>query len=372
MQLNGVPKSTRLLLLAFMGVTASIAAHAAPSKPWGKTAEGQPVRLYTVTNHHMSATITNYGGIVTSLNVPDKAGKTTDVVLGYPTLAGYLKNEGNPYFGALIGRYGNRIAKGTFSLVGQSYKLATNDHVNHLHGGKKGYDKVVWDVLPSKDTNKLTLRYVSKDGEEGYPGKLVSTVTYTITDDNGLRVDYSAVTDKPTVVNLTHHSYFNLDGAGNGDILGTRLQINASKYTPIDAGAIPTGVLDDVEKTPFDFRTSTAIGKRVNDKDEQLINGKGYDHNFVLDGAGLRRAATAVGSKSGRVMDVWTTEPGLQFYCGNYLSGQVGKGGKPYKYRYGFCLEAQHYPDSPNEPAFPSTELKPGETYKQTTIYKFH
>ncbi len=364
-----------LLLAAAPLAMPAFAKDTVTSKPWGKTPDGKRVSLYTLTNAKGAhATITTYGGIVTTLYVPDKSGKLGDIVLGYDNLKGYITNVGNPYFGAIIGRYGNRIAKGKFTLDGKTYTLAINNPPNHLHGGNKGFDKVVWMGSPvrAKGGAGVALSYLSKDGEEGYPGNLKVKVVYTLTDDNSLKVEYTATTDKDTVVNLTHHSYFNLDGAGKGDILGTKLTIAADKYTPIDVTAIPTGELASVAGTPFDFRTPVPIGKRINDKNEQLKNGNGYDHNFVLDGTGLRKVAETVASTSGRVMDVWTTEPGLQFYTSNYLDGSaIGKGRMPYKRRYAFCLEAQDFPDSPNEASFPSAELKPGETYTQTTVYKF-
>jgi aldose 1-epimerase len=342
---------------------------------FGKTAEGQDVDLYTLVNSRgVEAKITNYGGIVTSLKVPDRSGKLADIVLGFDNLDAYLK--GHPYFGAIIGRYGNRIAKGRFSLNGVEYKLAVNNGENHLHGGIKGFDKVVWSAKTRKFAKgaALELTYVSKDGEEGYPGNLSVKVVYTLTDANELRIDYSATTDKATVLNLTHHSYFNLAGQGNGDILNHRLLVNAARFTPTDAGSIPTGELRPVRRTPFDFTRSTAIGARINQDYEQLKLGKGYDHNFVLNGRMgiLRRAARVEEATTGRVMEVWTTEPGLQFYTGNYLDGTLtGKDGKVYQYRYGFCLETQHYPDSPNQPKFPTTVLRKGGRYQTTTIYRF-
>jgi aldose 1-epimerase len=348
----------------------------APKKEsFGKTREGRAVELYTLTNRNgVEAKITTYGGTVVSLKVPDRAGKLDDVVLGFDRLEDYQKNTA--YFGALIGRYGNRIAKGRFTLDGVEYKLTTNNGENHLHGGVKGFDKVVWNAraLKAADVPALELTYLSKDGEEGYPGNLSVRVIYTLTDKNELRIDYSATTDKDTVVNLTHHSYFNLAGQGNGDILGHQLMINADRFTPTDAGAIPTGELRGVKATPFDFTRMTAIGAHINEDEEQLKFGKGYDHNWVINGrAGtLRQAATVFEPTTGRLMEVWTTEPGVQFYTGNYLDGSdVGKGGKVYKHRYGFCLETQHYPDSPNKPDFPSTTLKKGGRYRTTTIYRF-
>jgi aldose 1-epimerase len=342
---------------------------------FGKTADGQNVDIYTLTNSRgAEVKITNYGGIVTSLKVPDRKGQLADVVLGFDNLDAYLK--GHPYFGAIIGRYGNRIARGRFTLHGVEYKLAVNNGENHLHGGIKGFDKVVWDAksrkLPSGAALELT--YVSKDGEEGYPGNLSAKVVYTLTNANELKIEYSATTDKDTVVNLTHHSYFNLAGQGNGDILNHRLFVNAARFTPTDAGSIPTGELRSVRGTPFDFTRATAIGARINQDDEQLKLGKGYDHNFVLNGSlgTMRRAARVSEPTSGRVMEVWTTEPGLQFYTGNFLDGTLtGKDGKVYQQRYGFCLETQHYPDSPNKPKFPTTVLRKGARYHTVTIYRF-
>ncbi len=342
---------------------------------WGKTADGESVDIYTLKNRNgMEARITNYGGIVVSLTAPDRNKKYEDVVLGFNDLDSYLK--GHPYFGALIGRYGNRIAKGRFKLNGVEYKLAVNNGENHLHGGIKGFDKVVWtaSISPSRLGPSITLTYLSKDGEEGYPGNLTSRVVYTLTQRNELRIDYSVSTDKDTVTNLTHHSYFNLAGDGVGDILNHQLTIKADRFTPTDAGSIPTGELRKVVGTPFDFLKATAIGARINDSDEQIKLGNGYDHNYVVNGASgvLRMAASVYEPTTGRVMDVLTTEPGIQFYTGNFLDGTLtGKSGKTYQKRTGFCLETQHYPDSPNQPAFPTTTLKKGATYKSTTIYRF-
>ena len=342
---------------------------------FGKTADGESVDLFTLTNRNgMEAKITNYGGIVTTLTAPDRNNKYADVVLGFNDLDSYLK--GHPYFGALVGRYGNRIAKGRFTLNGIEYKLAVNNGENHLHGGIKGFDKVVWTArsMRTKLGPALSLTYVSKDMEEGYPGNLTVKVVYTLTNNNELRIDYSASTDKDTVTNLTHHSYFNLAGEGTGDILNHQLLLKASRFTPTDAGSIPTGELRNVQGTPFDFLKSTAIGARINQDEEQLKFGGGYDHNWVVNGrAGtLRQAASVYESTSGRVMDVWTTEPGIQFYTGNFLDGTLtGKSGKAYARRNGFCLETQHYPDSPNKPKFPTTTLRKGATYRSTTIYRF-
>ena len=346
------------------------------SEPFG-TKEGTPVELYTLRNTKgMEARITNYGGIVVSLKVPDRTGKFGDVVLGFDGLDGYLSpayTKSNPYFGALIGRYGNRIGKARFTLGGKEYKLAANNGVNHLHGGVKGYDKVLWEARPlSGEEPALELHYLSKDGEEGYPGNLDVKAVYTVTNENGLKVEFTATTDKETVVNLTHHSYFNL--AGKGDILGHEVMINSDKTTPVDSGLIPTGELRPVKGTPFDFNTPTAIGARIGQDDEQLKFGKGYDHNWVINkSAGeLALMARVYEPTSGRILEVLSTEPGLQFYSGNFLDGSLtGKGGWVYQFRNGFCMEPQHYPDSPNKPKFPSTRLKPGETYRNTIIYRF-
>ena len=338
-------------------------------------ADGKQVYLYTLSNANgMTAKITNYGAIVQTLTAPDKNGKIEDVVLGYDKLADYLK--ATPYFGAIVGRYGNRIAKGKFTLDGVEYSLATNNGVNHLHGGIKGFDKVVWDAEPimGEKSQSLKLTYLSKDGEEGYPGNLSCTVIYSLTDKNELQIEYKATTDKATPVNLTHHGYFNLSGNCKSDILDHELWINAATFTPVDSTLIPTGDFASVENTPFDFNSPTAIGARINEENEQLKYGLGYDHNWVLndvDGS-MKLQASLYEKNSGRLMEIYTVEPGLQFYSGNFLDGSnVGKGGKVYKYRNGLCLETQHFPDSPNKPEFPSTILKPGETYHTKTIYKF-
>ena len=345
-------------------------------EPFGTTPDGRQADIYTLTNSRgCEIKITNYGGIVVSLKVPDKNGNIDDIVLGYDNLNDYI--EDNPYFGALIGRYGNRIAKGKFTLEGQQYTLATNNNENHLHGGLKGFDKVVWDAKEIKNTDGvgLELEYLSKDGEEGYPGNLSVKVNYFFTNTNHLNIDYFATTDKTTIVNLTHHSYFNLAGAGNGDILNHELMLNADNFTPVDEGLIPTGELRPVKGTPMDFTQSTPIGSRIQQFYRQLVLGKGYDHNWIInDYDGSPKVAARVSEPtSGRVMEVHTTEPGIQFYSGNFLDGSnTGKGGKVYKHRYGFCLETQHFPDSPNKPEFPSVILKPGEQYRHTCIYKFY
>ena len=371
-------KISRILVAVLWLLALTLVAHAQAGitkTSFGKTDAGENIDLYTLRNTHgVEAKITNYGGIVVSLKVPDRTGKFDDVVLGFKDLADYLKP--GPYFGALIGRYGNRIAKGRFTLNGVEYKLAVNNGENHLHGGIKGFDKVIWagNELKMKTGPALVLDYISNDGEEGYPGKLTVRVIYTLTNNNELKIDYSATTDKDTVINLTHHSYFNLAGEGNGDILNTRVTINADRFVPTDAGSIPLGELRKVSGTPFDFLTPHAIGERINQDDEQIKFGSGYDHTWVINGRPgvMRFAATAYEPTSGRVMQVWTTEPGMQFYTGNFLDGTLtGKAGKLYPRRSGFCFETQHYPDSPNHPSFPTTTLKKGTTYRSTTIYRF-
>ena len=333
----------------------------------------EQISLYTLKNAQGTvAQITNYGGKVVSLWLKDRNGSYEDVVLGYPDLDGFL-NAKEKYFGALIGRYGNRIRNGKLTLDGQEYTLATNNGANHLHGGNKGYDAVVWQANQI-DGQTLELAYLSKHMEEGYPGNLSIKVSYRLTDADELRIEYWATTDRATVVNLTHHSFFNLRGAGNGSIDNHLLQINAPYYTPVDEGLIPTGQIATVENTPMDFQELTAIGTRVDQDFEQLKFGLGYDHNFVLNqsAVGLNYAARVVEPISGRVMEVYTNEPGLQFYGGNFLDGSIlGKEDKPYKYRTAFCLETQHFPDSPNQPHFPDTRLNPGEEYYSICIYKF-
>ncbi|MFL5340461.1 MAG: aldose epimerase family protein [Gemmataceae bacterium] len=341
-------------------------------KEYGTMPDGMTIDLYTLTNARgMTAKIINYGGIITELHVPDKDGKLADVVLGFDDLKGYL--GGHPYFGAIVGRYCNRIAKGRFTLDGHEYKLATNNGPNHLHGGDKGFDKKSWKAEPVKKTHgaALKLTYHSPDGEEGYPGNVDAIVTYTLTDANELRIDYEATTDKPTPINLTNHTYFNLAGIKDGDILGHELQLMADKYTPADDTLIPTGKIEPVEGTPFDFRKPKPMGQDLAKTGGDPV---GYDLNFVLNSGGgkLTPAARVTEPKTGRVMDVLTTEPGIQFYTGNFLDGSnKGKGGVAYAKHFAFCLETQHFPDSPNHPDFPSTILKPGQTYKTTTVYKF-
>ncbi|HMO60882.1 MAG TPA: aldose epimerase family protein [Ferruginibacter sp.] len=336
------------------------------SEQWGE-ADGKAVYLYTLTNANgVQVKITNYGGIVTSWIIPDKNSKPGNIVLGFDSLSNYLAQP--PYFGAIIGRYGNRIAKGKFAIEGNSYTLAANNGVNHLHGGNKGFDKVVWEAAPAVDsTATLTLHYLSKDGEEGYPGNLDVTVVYTLTNSNELLIEYTAQTDKPTIVNLTNHSYFNLTGDISNTILNHTLQINADKYTPVDKGLIPTGELKGVQNTPFDFLQPHTIGERI-----AKVDG-GYDHNFVLSRASkdMELVAALSDSLSGRKLEVYTTEPGLQFYSGNFLDGTIKtSNGKSINKYAGLCLETQHFPDSPNQPAFPSTVLKPGEKYHTVTKYK--
>jgi aldose 1-epimerase len=344
--------------------------------PFGKLADGTPIQLYVLTNRNgVQAAITNFGARLVSMKVPDKNGKLADVILGYSSVEGYEKDTA--YFGAIAGRFANRIAKGRFTLNGVTYKLPINNGVNSLHGGTKGFDKLVWQAREmAKSANPaIELTPTSPDGDQGYPGTLHVRVVYKLTDQNALRIQYWATTDKPTVINLTNHAYFNLDGQGNGNILDTVLMINADEYTPTDKTQIPTGQIVSVKGTPFDFLKPTPIGARIDENNPQLKMAGGYDHNWVLDRdhkTGLVLAARAYSPKSGRVLTVDTTEPGIQFYSGNFLDGTlVGKGGKAYKYRYGFTVETQHYPDSPNHPNFPSTALKPGQEYRQTTVFRF-
>jgi aldose 1-epimerase len=342
------------------------------SSQYDTTIAGKAVKLYTLKNKSgASVSITNYGGRVVSLLVPDKDNKLTDVVLGYDSISSYRK-QGEPFFGALIGRYGNRIGKGKFTLEGKEYQLQLNNGPNTLHGGDDGFFSKVWDA--KQEGQKLELTYVSEDGEAGYPGKLTVTVVYTLTDENELQIDYTATTDKTTIVNLTNHAYFNLSGEGNATILDHELMIAADAITPVDSTLIPTGKLLPVKGTAFDFNQAKAIGRDINMKDEQLIFGKGYDHNFALKANdGTTPVAKVKSPITGITMEVYTTEPGLQFYCGNFMTGidKDGKGGKSYPHRSAFCLETQHFPDAPNHSNFTSTVLKPGETYKTSTSYKF-
>lgn len=373
---SGIFKSTLIASLSLLLLATSCTKKEAMQQPgtivkseFGTMPDSTKVNLYTLVNHSgITMKVTNYGGIITSLMVPDKNGKTADIVLGFDSLSSYIAKT--PYFGALIGRYGNRIAKGKFTLDGTEYDLAKNDGPNHLHGGVKGYDKVVWDAEEFKTDSAVGIKFhrLSKDGEEGYPGNLDVTVTYTLNDNNTLVFDYTATTDKATPVNLTQHSYFNL--AGGGDIKSHELMISASKFNVVDSTLIPTGELREVKGTPFDFTASKPIGR-----DLDATGGKpiGYDHNFILDTKSIQdMAVKVVEPNSGRTVEVYTDQPGVQFYSGNFLDGTLnGKSGAVYQQYSGFCLETQHFPDSPNQPAFPSTILKPGEKYHTTTIYKF-
>jgi len=359
------------VLLAAVGMTAE-AKTKVTSQPFGKLPAGTPVEIYTLSDGAYEARIATYGGIVVSLKTPDRNGKSADVVLGFDDVDGYVANFNGPsdaYFGAIIGRYANRIAHGSFTLDGQKYSLPKNNGENTLHGGPHGFNNIVWKAKPV--VNGVELRYRSKDGEAGFPGNLTATVRYTLVKGD-LRIEYSATTDKTTVVNLTNHSYFNL--AGQGDILKHELTLHASRFTPVDAGLIPTGQWKAVESTPFDFRKPTAVGARINSDDTQLHLGRGYDHNWVLDSKSgqLAEAAEVYDPSSGRVLKVLTDQPGIQFYSGNFLDGSIkGKGGTPDVLHAALCLETQHFPDSPNHPDFPSTELKPGERYHTVTIYSF-
>jgi aldose 1-epimerase len=341
------------------------------SQPFGHTADGAAIELYHLVNANgLEAAIMTYGGTLVSLRVPDRDGTLADIVLGFDSLAPYLGDH--PYFGALVGRVGNRIAGGRFTLNGDTYTLALNDGANHLHGGPGGFHRAVWQARerPSESGPSLELHYLSRDGEEGYPGNLDVTVIYTLTDRNALRIDYTATTDRDTVVNLTHHAYFNLAGE---DILSHQLELDGRWFVPTDDNLIPLGELRPVEGTPMDFTTQTTIGDRIADDDEQLRRAGGYDHTWVMDktpGA-MGHAARVYEPTSGRVLEVYTTEPGVQFYSGNMLDGTAGKGGRRYTKHTGLCLETQHFPDSPNQPSFPSTVLHPGETYQQTTIFQF-
>lgn len=342
-------------------------------QPFGQTKDGQAVDLYTLTNDQgISSQITNYGGTIVTLHTPNRQGVMGDIVLGFDTLAEYQALS--PFFGCIAGRYANRLANGTFTLDGVTYSLATNNGPNHLHGGLRGFDKVVWQAATTETTDGLALqlRYLSQDGEEGYPGNLNVTVTYTLTNHNELRIDYHATTDKPTILNLTNHTYFNL--AGQGKILDHLMQIDADRFTPVTAALIPTGELPSVAGTPFDFRTPTAIGARIGQDHEQLRYGGGYDHNWVLNhpAQGLRPVITVTEPISGRRLGVATSQPGVQFYTGNMMPDALpGKGGQVYTKRSGFCLETQHFPDSPNQPHFPNTVLRPGEQYHETTVFSF-
>ena len=364
-----------ILLIAVCAMATSVSAETrtkVQKTSFGK-ADGHEVFLYTLKNTHgMEVSITNYGATVVAIKVADKKGKIEDIALGYDNVDGYVADKS--YFGVTAGRYANRIAKATFSLDGKTYHIPANDNGNALHGGKVGFNKRIWEEKDVPGKNAVQMTYTSPDGEEGFPGNLKVSVTFTLTDNNELRFDYAATTDKDTVLNLTNHSYFNLEGQGQGEILPTQLTIHASRMTPVDANLIPTGELKPVKGTPFDFTTEHTIGERINDEDEQLKLGRGYDHNFVIDRTkpGLVETAEAYDAKSGRVMEVLTDQPGVQFYTGNFLDGTShGKAGNNYPHRTGFCLETQHFPDSPNHPKFPTTELKPGQKFISTTIYRF-
>jgi len=364
-------RQVRLILVLCLGMLPiSVEAKTNVTKqPFGKVADGTPVEIYTLADGTIEARIITYGGIIQSLKVPDRNGNAQDVVLGFDSVDGYVSNPG-PFFGALIGRYANRIAHGQFQLDGHTYTLPKNDGDNTLHGGR-GFDKNVWKAREVE--NGVELTYVSNDGDQGFPGTLTAVVKYTLAG-NALHIDYSATTDKDTVVNLTNHSYFNLSGQGNGDILNEELKINASRFTPVNPNLIPTGVLAPVAGTPFDFRKLIVIGARINQNDEQLKNAKGYDDNWVLDKTAgqMTEAAEVYDPSSGRVLSVWTTQPGIQFYSGNFLDGSIkGKDGRVYGHRAALCLETQHYPDSPNQTSFPTTELKPGQRYHQVTEFRF-
>ena len=368
-------RRTMSLCTLFCGLVACVILFA--STALAQVKDFDSIKLYTLKNESgMTVRVTNYGAIVTSIIVPDRNGKQADVALGYDRVEDYINAVDKPYFGAVVGRYGNRIAKGEFTLDGETYSLLKNNGENHLHGGAIGFDKVVWTVDEYVEGQALTLSYLAKDKEEGYPGNLQLKITYTLADDNSLVVDYHATTDKATPVNVTQHTYFNLKGEGQGTILDHQLMLNAKKFTPVDESLIPTGEMPTVAGTPFDFTTPKAIGRDIGQQNEQLVFGLGYDHNWILDTDGkegeLSLAAEVHEPSSGRVMEIYTTEPGIQFYCGNFLDGRLkGKAGKPYVHRGGFCLETQHFPDSPNQPNFPSTILKPGETYDSKTVFKF-
>jgi aldose 1-epimerase len=375
-----MPRSHRIFLLFFIVLTigGSLPAQSASRRgvqqqPFG-TQEGRPVTLYTLTNAHgVEVRTMNYGGIILSIRVPDRKGEFADVVLGHDTLEGYIPNP--PYFGAIVGRYANRIANGTFTLDSKTYTLPKNNGPNTLHGGTtRTFDRVVWDAEPLKGKTGVTFSYLSKDGDDGFPGNLTATVSYTLTDSNELVIDYEATTDKATPINLSQHSYFNLKGEGNGDILDHEIMINADRFTPVDKNLIPTGEIRPVKGTPLDFTKPTKIGARIDDNYEQLVLAHGYDHNFVIErkGSGPVLAARVYEPTTGRALEVSTTQPGVQFYTGNFLDGTItGKQGHVYKKHYGFCLETQHFPDSPNHPSFPNTILRPGETFHEKTVFKF-
>ncbi|SDL30165.1 aldose epimerase family protein [Nonomuraea jiangxiensis] len=366
-----------LILVAMHHAQAAAVQPKITRKQFGTLADGRKVDLYTLRNSHgMRVNILTYGGILQSIQVPDRQGKFANVVLGFNNLSDYVNKSRTTYFGAIVGRYANRIAKGRFTLGGRTYQLATNDGPNHLHGGDQGFDKRLWTARPVKRPHGvgLELTYTSPDGEEHYPGTLRTKVVYTLTRDNKVRMDYTATTSKPTIVNLTNHAYFNLHGEGNGTILDHRLRIYASHYTPVDQTLIPTGEIARLKGTPLDFRKATTIGSRIDGKDQQIVYSGGYDHNYVLNrhGRGLNLAARVVEPGSGRVLKVLTDQPGLQFYSGNFLDGTLrGTSGRLYPKRSGFTLESQHFPDSPNHRNFPSTVLRPGDVYRTTTVYAF-
>jgi aldose 1-epimerase len=365
----------RIFVAVLAMVVMSAAAQAMITKaPFGKTADGKPVTLYTLRNANgVEAKIATFGATLVSLTTPDRQGHLANVVLGFDSVEPYVR--GVPFYGAIIGRYGNRIAAGRFTLDGHNYQLSVNDGSNSLHGGARGFDKRLWTAVAveTRGVPSLKLTYISANGEEGYPGKLTVHVTYTLLADNSLSISYEATTTKPTVVNLTNHTYFNLTGQPERPILDHLLQINAARFTPVDANLIPTGELRAVAGTPFDFTTATAIGARIGADDEQLRFGRGYDHNWVLDRSGaLSTAAVLTDPTSGRVMEVRTTEPGIQFYSGNFMDGRPAGTGTVYQHRTGLCLETQHFPDSPNQPAFPSTVLRPGQVYRSQTVLVFH
>ncbi len=368
-------RHTKRLPTLFCKLTACLALFA--STALAEVKDFDSIKLYALQNASgMTVHATNYGAIITSIMVPDRDGKLADVALGYDRVEDYINAVDKPYFGAVVGRYGNRIANGEFMLDGETYSLLKNNGENHLHGGAVGFDKVVWTVDDYVEGKSLTLSYLAKDKEEGYPGNLQLQITYTLREDNSLVVDYYATTDKATPVNVTQHTYFNLKGEGQGTILDHELMLNAKKFTPVDETLIPTGEMPTVAGTPFDFTTAKSIGRDIGKQDEQLSFGLGYDHNWILDKNGkegeLSLAAQVHEPTSGRVMEIHTTEPGIQFYCGNFLDGRLkGKSGKPYVHRGGFCLETQHFPDSPNQTNFPSTILKPGDTYESKTVFKF-
>ena len=353
-------------------VTASMTEPRVTKDSFGRLPDGTPVDGYTIRNSRgVTMHVITYGGIITSLRVPDRAGHFDDIVLGFDSLSGYLKDS--PYFGAIVGRYANRIAKGKFTVDGKAYQVPVNNGQNSLHGGTRGFDKVVWDAKPFEHEKSagLVLTHVSPDGDQGYPGALSVRVTYTLNDADELRIEYHATTDKATPLNISQHSYFNLTGAQR-DVLGHVLQIQASRYTPVDTTLIPTGELAPVAGTPFDFRTPTAIGARIAEPNEQLKIAGGYDHNWVLDGSGMRRVVRVLEPSTGRTLDVSTDQPGVQFYSGNFLDGTItGKNGRVYGHRYGLCLETQHFPDSPNHPKFPSTILRPGKVFDSHTLFRF-